>query len=166
MSPRRFVFHPLVVLLCSLLGALLYAAYAASRFSGDKLRGVYIYVVPIVVPFIAFLFDRAKRFRGLAMIVLVVDILVVGISMWRVVGHVPYISGHALFLSYALLSSRTRIARGAAAVVMLQVIYLKYIVWHDWITPTSGIVLGTLAAFIAWRFEKAEVAPVLPEAAI
>jgi hypothetical protein len=78
--------------------------------------------------------------------------------MGRVVGNVPYVSGHTLFLTYCLLSTRSRVPRVAAAIVLLQVIYLKYFVWHDWITSTSGIVLGAGAAFVLWWFNaRAEV---------
>ena len=65
--------------------------------------------------------------------------------------HVPYVSGHALFLTYCALTSRSRVARLTAAAVMLQVIYLKYVVWHDWVSSTGGIVLGVAAAFIRRR---------------
>lgn len=36
---------------------------------------------------------------------------------------------------------------------MAQTVYLKYFVWHDWVTSTSGIVLGYVAAIIAWQME-------------
>jgi len=37
---------------------------------------------------------------------------------------------------------------------MLEVIYLKYFVWHDPITSSTGIVLGTIAAMSARRFGR------------
>ena len=166
MPRRSIIFHPLTVLLFSLMGASLYAFYATLRFPGDKLSGIYFYVVPIVIPFVAFLFDRAERFRQSNHIQLALDVLIVGTAIWRVIGHVPFISGHALFLTYALFSSRSRVAQITAAIVMLQVIYLKYIVWHDWITPTSGIVLGMLAALIRWRFRKTDGEWPMPAATI
>lgn len=135
-----------MVLGLSLVGAAFYALYATLRFPRGSLWGQYFYVTPIVVPFAAFLFDRAARHHRVTAFQLITDLLVVGTAMWRVIGHVPYISGHTLFLTYALLSTRSRIAQITAAVVMLQVIYLKYIVWGDWITSTNGIALGALAA--------------------
>ena len=154
---RAILFHPLVVLIFSLIGAALYAFYATLRFSDDKLVGVYFYVVPIVVPFVAFLFDRAETFRQSNLTQFAVDVLVVGTAMWRMIGNVPFVSGHALFLTYALLSTRSRVAQLTSGLVLLQVIYLKYIVWHDWLTPTSGLIGGTIAALITWRFRKVEV---------
>lgn len=153
---KSILFHPLSVLLFSLAGAALFALYAALRFVGDR-PYLYYYVIPIVVPFVAFLFDRAERFRQTTLTQSALDLLVVGISMWRAVGHVPFISGHALFLTYALLSTRSRVAQLTSGLVMLEVIYLKYIFWHDWVTPTSGIILGTLAALVVWRLRTADV---------
>jgi hypothetical protein len=165
-SLKSILFHPLCVLLFSLVGASLYALYATLRFTDDKLFGVYLYVVPIVIPFVAFLFDRAERYRQSNLIQYTVDAIVVGTAMLRVIGDVPYISGHALFLTYALISSRSRVARITSAIVMVQVIYMKYIVWHDWITPTSGIILGTLAALVTWRFRKTDSELLMPTATI
>jgi hypothetical protein len=145
-ASRPPIFHPAAVVASSLLGACLYALYAALRFPGDRLANQYLYVVPIVVPFVAFLFDRAERLRQSSRLRRVVDALVVGTAMWRAIGDVPFVSGHALFLTYALLSSRSRTAQATAGIVMLEVGYLKYFVWHDWITPTTGIILGSVAA--------------------
>lgn len=148
---RSRLFYPPSVLALSLLSAALYAGYATLRFSGDKLSNQYFYVVPIVVPFVAFLFDRAERVHQRTRAQFVIDGIVVLTAMWRVIGDVPYVSGHALFLTYALLSTRSRVALVTAALIMLEVLYLKIFVWHDWITPTGGIVLGSVAAFISWR---------------
>jgi hypothetical protein len=147
---RSLIFHPLVVLFLSLLGAFAYASYITLHFPERDLFNHYLYVVPIVIPFVAFLFDRAESFRQDNIMRLTIDALVTGTAMWRALGHVPLVSGHALFLTYGVLSARTRVAQATAAVVLLQVIYLKYFVWHDWITSTSGIVLGIVGALI-WR---------------
>ena len=144
-TSQPFIFHPLIVLSLSLVGATLYALYVTLRFPSESLWGQYFYVTPIIVPFAAFLFDRAARRSQLTAFELIVDVLVVGTAIGRVIAHVPYVSGHTLFLTYALLSSRSRVAQITAAVVMLQVIYLKYIVWGDWITSTIGIALALLA---------------------
>lgn len=149
-------YTPVFILACSLAGVLLYAIYATLRFSGDKLANQYFYVAPVVAPFVAFLFDRAERLRLLTPARLAVDALVLLTAMWRVFGDVPYVSGHALFLTFAVLSSRRRVARAAAAAVLLEVTYLKLFVWHDWVTMTVGVVLGAVAALISRR-QGAEV---------
>lgn len=158
MSARRLIFHPVVVLFFSLICASSYVFYAASRVSGNQLPGYLFYVVPIIIPAVAFLFDRAERFRQASILQFVVDALVIGIAIGRVIGNVPFVSGHTLFLTYCLLGTRSKVPRVTAAIVLLQVIYLKYFVWHDWITSTSGIVLGVIAAFVVWWFrERVEV---------
>ena len=154
LKTRPRVFQPLVVLLLSIGGALLYAVWVTRRFGGQNLQSQYLYVVPIVVPFLSFLLDRSERIKRSSIAGLAVDFLVVGTSMMRVIGNVPYISGHTLFLSYAILGPASRVTRITASLVMLEVIYLKYFVWHDPITSSTGIVLGTIAAVIARRFER------------
>ena len=166
MSYRSIVFHPLAVLTFSFAGGLIYGAWATWRFSGDNLTSQYLYVVPIVIPFVAFLLDRLKQIREANLVSAIVDFLVVGTSMMRVIGDVPFVSGHALFLIYAVLRPGSLVTRITAALVMLEVIYLKFFVWHDFITPTTGIALALFAALITRRFgngraAKPKTAPVL-----
>jgi hypothetical protein len=151
---RPLIFHPFVVLLLSIAGALLYAVWVTWRFGGQNLQNQYLYVVPIVVPFLSFLLDRSERFKRASVAGLAIDFLVVGTSMMRVIGHVPYVSGHTLFLSYAIVGPASGVTRITASLVMLEVIYLKYFVWHDPITSSTGIVLGTIAAMMARRFGR------------
>ena len=154
MRRNRLLFHPAVVLTLSLAGALAYALWAAWRFSGDALSNQYLYVVPIVVPFVTFLLDRIERFQQATFLELGLDTAIVVTAMMRVIGDVPFVSGHALFLSYALLRPGSMLTRVAAGLVLIEVIYLKLFVWHDRITPFTGILLGTFAAFFSWRENK------------
>jgi hypothetical protein len=151
---RRLLSHPLTALLLSLAGAVAYGAWATWRFTGDTLSSQLVYVVPIVVPFVAFLFDRAKELRTASFAVLAIDALVVATSILRARGYVPLVSGHALFLTYAVLRPGSLVTRITAAVVMIEVIYLKLFVWHDFITPTAGIALALIAALIIRRFRN------------
>jgi hypothetical protein len=154
---RSLIFHPLVVLGFSLLGAAVCAGYVTKGFSSQNIYQQTYYVVPIVVPFVAFIFDRAERVGEVHRLQFVTDALIIGLAMGRVVGSVPYVSGHTLFLTYALLTARSRVLLITCGLVMLHAVYLKYIVWHDWVTSTVGIVLGTLAAFGAWRLRSYEL---------
>ena len=154
MKTRPLIFHPLVVLLFSIGGALLYAFWVYWRFGGQNLQSQYLYVVPIVVPFLSFLLDRSERIKRRSIAGLAIDFLVVGTSMMRVIGNVPYISGHTLFLSYAIVGPASRVTRITASLVMLEVVYLKYFVWHDPISSSTGIVLGAIAAVTARRFGR------------
>jgi putative flippase GtrA len=42
----------------------------------------------------------------------------------------------------------------SASLVMLQVLYLKYFVWHDALSSTSGIILGFVAAYVVNRIQR------------
>ena len=149
------VFRPWFSLLISLLGAAAVGCYLLRspgvRSHLFELSGPFMYVVPIVVPFVAYLLDRAERWDERNKRQKLVDAIVVLTAMWRVIGNVPFVSGHALFLTYCIVTSRSLVARVTAIVVMAQTVYLKYFVWHDPVTSTSGIVLGCVAAIIVWQ---------------
>jgi hypothetical protein len=149
---RRLLFHPLTTFFLSLTGGLVYALWARSRMIGDNLTNQYIYVVPIVVPFVAFMLDRVEKIGEITVVSAIVDVLVVGTAMMRVIGNVPHVSGHTLFLTYAVLRRGSLVTRLTAASVLIETIYLKYFVWHDFITSTTGIALGLIALMIMQRF--------------
>jgi hypothetical protein len=96
------------------------------------------------------------------LIELTVDSTVVVTSFLRMMGVVPLVSGHALFLTYAIARPGSRLTKITAALVMLQVIYLKFLVWHDWVSPITGITLGLLAAFIVRRLAPKTIARLAP----
>jgi len=148
------LFHPATVLIFSLGGALFYGAWATWRYSGANLTSQYVYTLPIVVPFIAFLFDRASEIGKASPIGFVVDALVVGTALMRVFSSLPFVSGHALFLTYAMLRPGSLVTRITATIVMLEVVYLKFFVWHDLITPVTGITLGLIAALVVRRIPQ------------
>ena len=64
------------------------------------------YFVPLMVPLIAFMFERVEHVREANFFQHGVDYLVFVLAAGRVTGDVPYISGHTLLLSYALLQSK------------------------------------------------------------
>jgi hypothetical protein len=158
MSFRSVVFHPVCVLIASLAGAIAYAALVRLLFPGGSLFHHYLYVVPIVVPFVAFLFDRAKEARTAGLAVLTIDALVVITSILRARGYVPLVSGHALFLTYAIVRRGSWVTRITAALVMLETVYLKLFMWHDFITPVIGIALAVIALMIVQRLYRSQVA--------
>ena len=140
---RPLVFHPIVVLFTSVGAALLFVAFAYLRYEGEWRDLLVFYFAPIGVPFVAFLFDRAQHRREMRWWI---DVPVVGLAVLRSAYPIPLVSGHSLFLTYALLTSRSWVARLTAFIVLLQVIYLKTFIWHD-ATLIGGIVVG---AFVAW----------------
>jgi hypothetical protein len=145
-------------LLFSLVAASLYSWYALGSSGADlksfRFSTSFFYVVPIIIPFVAFLFDRAEHLRETSIMRVVVDVIVIGLAVGRVVAHVPLISGHTIFLTYAMFSSRSRLVIVSASLVMLQVLYLKYFVWHDAVSSTSGIILGFVAAYVVNRIQR------------
>jgi len=151
MRRNSFLFHPLVVLVCAGAGVLTYVVLVRWRFQGGNLTNHLVYTLPIIVPFVAFLFDRAQRVWETGWLELMIDLAVVATSILRAMGVVPLVSGHALFLTYAIARPGSRVTKITALIVMLQVIYLKFFVWHDPVTPATGILLGLFAAFVVRR---------------
>jgi hypothetical protein len=109
-----------------------------------------MYFVPLMVPLIAFMFERVEHVREANFFQHGVDFLVFGLAVGRVSGDVPFISGHTLLLSYILLCSKSRIVKILAVIVLVQTLYLKYFVWHDFVTSNVGIVLGCVLALLVW----------------
>jgi hypothetical protein len=153
---KALVFHPLTVLTVSVGAVLLFAVVAHWRFDGDFEALLVYYFAPIGAPFVAFLFDRAEKPR---FILWWLDASVIVLSLARGLVEVPLISGHALFLTYALLTTRTRVARLTALVILLQVAYLKLLVWQD-LTFFGGMVVGITGVGIYQQITKGRLATV------
>lgn len=149
---RQFIFHPVTVLVVSLIAAAIFALFIHLWFDGDFRWFLLYYFVPIGIPFIAFLFDRAEQYPATSRATWAVDLAVLFPALTRAFVRLPLISGHALFLSYALLTSRSNVTRITAALVLLQVAYLKIFVTHD-TTLIGGILVGCLAA-VVYRWIK------------
>jgi hypothetical protein len=140
----RFLSNSWFVLAVSLGAACGFALLIRLRY-GEPARSSYlIYDVPIAAAFTAFLIDRITRWQIVRTGQLLLDLTVLVLAMLRVFLAVPYISGHALFLAYSLLTCRVWVARLLARLVLVQVIYLKFFAWHD-ITLAGGLMLGILA---------------------
>jgi hypothetical protein len=103
---------------------------------------------------IAFMLERVEHAREANFFQHGADFLVFSLAVGRVVGNVPYISGHTVLLSYALLCSRSKIVRISALLVLAQTLYLKYFVWHDFVTSNIGLVLGSALALIVSLLPK------------
>ena len=149
-SQRRFIFHPLTVLIIALIAAFVFALFISLLFDGELRWFLLYYFTPIGIPFVAFLFDRAERRAFASKAAWRIDAVILGLSLARSVILIPIISGHALFLTYALLTSQSKVARITALLVLLEVAYLKIFVWRD---PTliGGVIVGYLTALLYWR---------------
>jgi hypothetical protein len=109
------IFQPRRVLLLSVAGAALVGLYLlrspSVRATVLDPSGTFQYFVPLMVPMIAFMFERVEHVREANFFQHGVDYLVFALAVGRVVGNVPYISGHTLLLSYALLQSKSKLVR-------------------------------------------------------
>jgi hypothetical protein len=160
LNVRKQIFRARIVLLCSLAGAGLVGLWLlrqpSVRASVFDPSGTFQYFVPLMVPMIAFMFERVEHVREANFFQHGLDFLVFGLAVGRVVGDVPYISGHTLLLSYALVCSRSRIVRISAILVLVQTLYLKYFLWHDFVTSNVGIVLGCALALLVFLVPKSK----------
>jgi len=157
MRRSKLIYHPLSVLTFALLGVVSYVFWMRWRIPAGDLSNHFMYVLPIIVPFVAFLFSRAQRFSRSSWLELGIDALVVVTAIMRMVGDVPFVSGHALFLAYAMARPGSRLTYITAGLVMLQVVYLKIFVWHDLISPTLGVALGLAAALVVRRLRQEKI---------
>jgi hypothetical protein len=146
------IFQPRIVLLFSLAGAALVGLYLLRypfvRATVLDPSATFQYFVPLMVPLIAFMFERVEHVREANFFQHGVDYLVFALAAGRVVGDVPYISGHTLLLSYMLLQSKSRLVRISSILVLAQTLFLKYFVWRDFVTSNVGIALGCALAFL------------------
>ena len=156
------IFQPRRVILFSVAGAALVGLYLL-RYSSVRATvldpsATFQYFVPLMVPLIAFMFERVEHVREANFFQHGVDYLVFALAIGRVVGDVPYISGHTLLLSYMLLQSKSKFVRVSSILVLAQTLFLKYFVWGDFVTSNVGIALGcTLALFVGLSRKRAEL---------
>jgi hypothetical protein len=108
-------------------------------------------MTPIAVPFVAFVLERAEGLSKSGWPVGLLDVSVTGIALSRMFYPVPGISGHVLFLTYALFTLRYRVSRLFAALVLAQTLVLKVVFWHDYQTPPGGLLLGITGALLYHR---------------
>ena len=127
------------------------AAYAVSvvlRRSGHWLVYDLTYNLPIVLPFVLFLLQRVRTRDQLGARRIAIDVAVIALAASRVILPVPGFSGHTLFLTHALRTTRG-VARAAAVLIFVEVTVIKLALWHD-ASWGGGLVIGFLSAW-AWR---------------
>ena len=128
--------------LCAIGATAVVASYFLVFKSGESLHYALYYNTPIAAPFAVFmvqmLYRRDSR-EGLF-----VDASVVGLALARASLPMPGYSGHVLFLMYALLS-RSGWVRVLAALVLAEVLFIKLVLWSDWLTPLGALTLAVIA---------------------
>jgi len=151
---RLVLFRPVTVLAISLLVSLFFIGPSYFLTRGALRELLLFYFVPICVPFVAFLFDRAARWNEIKAAQWLVEVPVIFFAILRALVSVPFISGHALFLSYALITSRSWVAKITTLIVYLEVAFLKIIMWKD-TTFIWGTLIGLLAGiYVVFIIEK------------
>ena len=150
-SIRKAIFHPVGILGLSLGAGALFTLYVIYRTDGFVQSWLIWYLMPVGVVFVAFILDRLKELEHASVQWLIMDLFVVLLSLARAVTPIPFYSGHALFLSYALLTARSLVVKILSMGVFLQVVYLKLVKWDDWVTLTVGILVGSLAGYYRIR---------------
>ncbi len=148
----EILFKPITVLTVSLIAALAFASVIWFLTTGDQRDFLLYYFVPIAVPFVAFLFDRLANRNHLLHCQMWLDAPLLVLAMLRSGIPIPLISGHALFLSYALLTTRTWVARVTAVLVLIEVVYIKIFIWQDG-TLLGGLTVGIATAILFKVFE-------------
>jgi hypothetical protein len=111
------------------------------------------------VPFVLFLLERRDLRGRRPAAAWALDGAVVGVALARSRWPLPVVSGHALFLSYALVSTRDPLVRWTAALVLGEVLYLKSFVWND-ATGIGGLAVGTVAGLVERRLAARPTSPV------
>jgi hypothetical protein len=156
---------PLLAVLAVALAASAAFGLFAYAIVGIRDIGFLLYVTLVGVPFIAFAHDRLARWpRGPGgpsgrwrPAQLALDAPVIGLALLRGLGLIPVISGHAMFLAYALWTSRAPLVRWTALAVLAQVAYVKGFgadrsLW--W-----GLLAGSIAGAVHRRLDNPPAAP-------
>ena len=115
---------------------------------------LYWYQAPVGFVFVLFVWDRWQHrnsipFRGRWLI----DLLVILISISRTITWFLPLSGHALFLTYAIGTSINLFIRVLAGCVLLEAIAIKHFWLQDDITPWVGMSVGLAVVLIehTWK---------------
>jgi hypothetical protein len=149
---REVLFHPAVVLSTAAVATLLFVLLFSRdpRFAGPGRLILLYYHAPIGFAFTVYAFDRLARWAAIAWRQWLVEVPLIALALSRTVAPLPFFSGHALFLSYVVATPGFRLARGIAALVLVEVIVVKTFLLHD-ATLIGGTVIGLLAAIIVRR---------------
>ena len=150
---RKFICHPIVVFSLSITSALIFALLVVVIYENPLRSWLLVYFVPLTVPFVAFTLERAQRSAQIRAGQWWIDVIVLVLSITRIFFPVPGYSGHALFLTFVLFSSRTIVVLVTSLAVFLEVAYVKLFILDD-MTVAGGFLLGIIFAVIYRRMER------------
>lgn len=131
---------------------LAFAILVGLRFTGPTRSFLLGYFAPIVVPLVLWSLERWELRRQQSWPQHCLDALVLVVGSLRAMGQFPLVSGHALFLVYAICTTRSPFVMVTAFAVLAEVVFLKLFVWHD-LTLWPGLLagLGLAAIWRRWR---------------
>ena len=124
--------------------------FNSPRFAGPGRLILLYYHAPIGFAFVVYALDRLERRAAIAGRQWLVEAPVVALALSRTVAPLPFLSGHALFLTYVIAAPGRALARWAGALLFVDVIVFKVFLLHD-ATLIGGALIGLIAAVIVWR---------------
>ena len=121
--------------------------------SGQDQQLLYWYHAPVGFVFVLFGLDRWHWFRNLRNLrksysAVPIDLLVILISASRTIKWFLPLSGHTLFLTYAIGTSASRLTRVMALIVLIEAIAIKHFWLSDDVTPWVGLAVGLFAVLL------------------
>lgn len=118
--------------------------YILWRYDGQPRSYRLSYFLPATVMGVLFFFDRLPRASWLGWGILGVDLTIAAAAFYRVFEPVFFYSGHAMFMTYAMLTVRSRTAFVLALIILLQTIWLKLVVWPFDLSLPGGLLIGSI----------------------
>jgi hypothetical protein len=150
--------QPVFKVVAGVLIAVLGAIFSIMVFTGDLRSYLLVYDVPILIPFAMFMLDRLASFNETTLTGKGIDFITLAAAITRAFINVPIISGHTLFLVYAIVTSSSKLTRATCVLVLIEVAYIKIFIWRD---PTliGGTVVGIIMGLAFRQLGRKENAP-------
>lgn len=141
-----FLHFTSTVAIAALSGA---AVAVALRLAWNPPPRTYFDYVPIGALFGAFVLQRFVTQRARSATALACDLAAVVLPLMRVfIPPLPFVSGHTLFASYAMLTAAGRTLRAVALLVLVLAVFDKIFWTGGWISMIAGLAAGCALAYI------------------
>ncbi len=138
---RRFAQYALSLATVICLVSLCVTLLASSRSPDEKFDA--LYSLPLYAAFFSWIYCRLAENAEFRLATIILDLIVVGLAASRFFGPIIPSSGHALLLSYSLLTTGSRLYRIIAAILLALTIAFK-LSWGDYSSLSFGILIGSL----------------------
>jgi len=104
------------------------------------------YQTPVGFAFVLFTLDRWRTRLVRLPLDWISDAVVLLVSISRTITWFLPLSGHTLFLTYAIFTGQSKLIRGVALVVLTEAVVIKHFWLNDDSTPWVGMIVGLLAS--------------------